>query len=167
MRSPLRKVVLSLFAGSILQLSFVGCSSQSPMAPAASEPITTALVTNRPAVVTAVEVTTSTQAHQGGIDARTATVFTEATLRDDVEMGLDFTGLIVGFDVESQTIRLMEMEGSFKTWIGHVTEDTEMIGLDGESVQLSDFGVCSQAIARGEQIDDDEFVINYLKMKNF
>ncbi len=167
MRSSMKRVVLSLFVGGVLQLAFAGCSSQSPMDPASSEPISTALITNRPAVVTTADVNTGTQAHQGTVDARTATDFSVRPDRDEVEMELSFTGLIVGFDVETQTIRLMEMEGSFKTWIGHVTENTEMIGLDGETVQLSDFGVCSQAITRGEQIDEDEFTINYLKMKNF
>lgn len=167
MRKSANRAVVSVLVGGLLQVVFSGCSSQSPMDPASSEGIATVLITNRPAVVTSAEVHTGTQAHQGGIDARTATMFTEASLRDEVETVIDFTGLIVGFDVETQTIRLMEMQGTFKTWTGLVTENSELLGLEGETVQLSDFGVCSQAIVRGELTGEAEFTINYLKMKNF
>ncbi len=124
-------------------------------------------VVGRPAVIQLDDATGGTQQHQGSNDARTAVEITETNLRDDVAVLIDFTGLIVGFDVETQTIRLMEMQGTFKTWTGHVTENSELLGIEGETVQLSDFGVCSQAIVRGELIDEDEFTINYLRMKNF
>lgn len=167
MRKSAKRAVVSVLVGGLLQVVISGCSSQSPIEPTTNELSATTTVVGRPAVTHLEDATIGTQQHQGSNDARTAIEITGADLRDDATVVIDFTGLIVGFDVEAQTIRLMEMQGTFKTWTGYVTEDSELLGLEGEVVQLSDFGVCSQAIVRGEQTGEAEFTINYLRMKNF
>jgi len=133
-----------------------------------SNGLNTAIVAaGRPSITQLDDANVVTQQHQGANDARTAVDVGLRDVRDEIEMVIDFTGLIVGFDVEAQTIRLMEMQGTFKTWTGFVTENSELLGLEGETVTLADFGVCSQAIVRGEQTGEAEFTINYLRMKNF
>lgn len=167
MKQSVKRAVVSVLVGGLLQVAFSGCSSQSPFEPTTNELSASTTAAGRPAVMHLDEATVGTQQHQGSNDSRTAVEITEANLRDDASVVIDFTGLIVGFDVETQTIRLMEMSGTFKTWTGHVTENSELLGLEGETVTLADFGVCSQAIVRGEQTGEAEFTINYLRMKNF
>lgn len=167
MRKSVKRAVVSVLVGGLLQVVFSGCSSQSPIEPTTNELSATTTAVGRPAIIHLEDATGGTQQHQGSNDARTAVDVGVRNVRDEVETVIDFTGLIVGFDVEAQTIRLMEMQGTFKTWTGHVTENSELLGLEGETVQLSDFGVCSQAIVRGEQTGEAEFTINYLRMKNF
>lgn len=162
-----KQTTLSLLLGGALQLATTGCSSQAPLAPSDSQQISATTLTGRQTNNETTGTTNSVQNPQTGLDARTATELNTRFVREEVSATIEFTGLIVGFDVQAKTIRLMRMDGNFQTWIGHVTENSELIGLQGESVQLSDFGVCSQAITRGEVIDDDEFEINFLQMKNF
>lgn len=162
-----KSTALSLLVSSAVQIATIGCSTQAPMAPTDNRQLATTTLGGRQVTIETTGTSNSVQNPQAGQDARTATEFNTRFVADDVIIPIEFTGLIVGFDVETQTIRLMEMQGSFKTWIGHVTANSELIGLQGESVQLSDFGVCSQAITRGEIIDEDEFEINFLQMKNF
>ena len=162
-----KNAALSLLLGGAVQIAAAGCSTQAPMAPSDNQQVATTTLGGRQVTTETTGTSNSVQNPQTGQDARTATEFNTRFVADDFIVPIEFTGLIVGFDVETQTIRLMEMQGSFKTWVGHVTENSELIGLQGESVQLSDFGVCSQAIVRGEIIDDDEFEINFLQMKNF
>ncbi len=149
-----------------MQVVFIGCSSQSPMAPEIDARIAAATAEGRAITGATNSPVLSTQGIQGGQDARAASDFNERYTREDVSKDIEFTGLIVGFDAEAQTIRLMEMSGSFKTWTGHVDENSELFGLNDETVTLADFGVCSQAIVRGVQISETELTINYLKMKN-
>ena len=167
MKDSIRKTVLSVLVGSLFQVVVSGCSSQSPMEPTNNSLNTATVAAGRPSITQVVDANVGTQHHQGANDVRTAVDVGVRDFRDEVETVIDFTGLIVGFDVEAQTIRLMEMQGTFKTWTGQVTENSELLGLEGETVTLADFGVCSQAIVRGEQTGESEFTINYLRMKNF
>lgn len=167
MNESIKRALLSVVIGGVFQVFVGGCSSQSPMGPLANENIVATIIESHPGVLTSDNANTGAQQHQGNQDARYATDFDVRNQRDDAENVIEFTGLIVGFDVETQIINLMEMQGNFKTWVGHVTENSELIGLEGETVQLANFGVCFQALARGEQINENEFTINFLQMKNF
>jgi hypothetical protein len=138
MHERLRNKVAPMLASIVFQAVFIGCSSQSPMAPATELQTSQAIVEGRSVTVEASSSGTGAQNSQSGQESRAATEFNAGFLRDEVSRDIEFTGLIVGFDVEAQTIRLMQMSGSFKTWVGHIDENSELIGIEGEAVTLAD-----------------------------
>ncbi|MGB5106665.1 MAG: hypothetical protein WBP29_12190 [Candidatus Zixiibacteriota bacterium] len=166
MNQNLKHAALALLLRCAFQLAAAGCPNQAPLAPPEDQQVSATVLTGSQ-VTTTTGTSNSAQNPQIGWDARTASGLNTRFVRDEVFTTIAFTDMNVSFNVATQTIRLMEMPGEFKTWIGHITENSELIGLRGEAITLADFGVCSQAMTSGEIINDDEFEINFLQMKNF
>jgi hypothetical protein len=166
--------LVSLLVSGAIQLCATGCSSQLPAAPEADRIDQVAAIDNIGAGISTgidgVNLSNHGSSTEGGNLAATDLTTRQVAVDEQAPQAstqIEFTALIAGLDSPNNIIRLMEMQGSFKTWIGHVDANSELFGLNNEPVTLADFGVCSQAIVRGVQISDNEITINYLKMKNF
>lgn len=174
MNGFVKSSIASLLVSSVIQLLATGCSNQLPVAPEADQRHVSVVLDNS-TTATSTDINGANRSNQGSSTSGSNIAATDLTTRQVVldeqapqaSTQIEFTALISGLDAPNSIIRLMEMQGSFKTWVGHVDSNSELFGLNNEPVTLADFGVCSQAIVRGVQTSDNEITINYLKMKNF
>lgn len=167
MNGFVKSSMISLLVSGLIQLAAAGCSSQLPAAPEADK-VKIADAGN--SGLDGAHLSDHGSSTPSGNAIVTQSATDQIAGREEqpaLVTQIEFTALIAGLDAPNSIIRLMEMQGSFKTWIGHVDANSELFGLNNEPVTLADFGVCSQAIVRGVQTSENEITINYLKMKNF
>lgn len=148
----------ALLSAAILatQLTMSSCSSESPVAPATESMTGQYEDINR----VQVQIVPNTTANTAVVNDR--------YVREEAPPALEiqFTALIAGLDAQASTIRLMSME-TFVTKVGHVDENTILLDAQGNPVTLADFGLCSTAEVRADEINETELHVNFLKMKPF
>jgi hypothetical protein len=126
----------------------IGCSGDAPLSPAAS----TAQALTAPNA----PQTPSSQIATAGLDSGPA---------DESSTYVEFDVLLLTPDLENNTIQLFDMVSTML--IGHVNENTVLLGMDGEEVTLADFMVCFRGHAKGNITNPGEIELEFLQMLPF
>ncbi len=142
------KAALAVAVGVLTQVVVMGCSADAPLSPVA--PTAQALaVPNSPQTPNSL-ITTA------GIDSGPA---------DESSTWVEFDVLLLTPDLENNTIQLFDMVSTML--IGHVSENTVLLGMDGEQVTLADFMVCFKGHAKGNIVNPGEIELEFLQMLPF
>ncbi len=142
------KAALAVVLGVTMQVMVTGCSGDAPLSPATS-PAQALMAPNAPQTPNSL-ITTAT-ADSGPADESSTFV--------------EFDVLLLTPDLENNTIQLFDMVST--TLIGHVNENTVLLGMDGEEVTLADFMVCFKGHAKGNMINPGEIELEFLQMLPF
>ncbi len=142
------KAALAVVLGVITQVVVMGCSADAPLSPVT--PTAQALsAPNAPQTPSSLNTT-------AGIDSGPA---------DESSTYVEFDVLLLTPDLENNTIQLFDMVSTML--IGHVSDNTVLLGMDGEEVTLADFMVCFKGHAKGNMTNPGEIELEFLQMLPF
>lgn len=136
-----------LTTGVMLLASLWGCSNEAPYAPD-----TAPVASLGSAGSQGQEVTTAVKDSGPAIEA--------------VSTLAEFEVLLLTPNLANSTIQLMPLAGG-SILTGHVDENTVLLGMQGEAVELSDFMVCFRGYAKGDMINNTEMHLTSLQMLPF
>ncbi len=146
----MKRTLLSLgrlATGIMLLASLWGCSNEAPYAPEASPVASLGSAGNQ-----GQEVTTAVKDSGPAVE--------------EVSSLVEFEVLLLTPNLANSTIQLMPLAGG-SILTGHVDENTVLLGMEGEEVELADFQVCFRGYAKGDMINDTEMQLTSLQMLPF
>lgn len=136
-----------LATGIMLLTSLWGCSNEAPYAPEAA-PV----------------ASLGSAGNQG--QAVTTAVKDSGPAVEEVSSLVEFEVLLLTPNLANSTIQLMPLTGG-SILTGHIDENTVLLGMQGEEVELADFQVCFRGYAKGDMINDTEMQLTSLQMLPF